>query len=100
MENRNKYITIAIILLALIIGFSALYFSGFLTRKAPATPTSNLTEQEKLDILSQISTTSLGDNIPNVEKQKIINTVETQLPPTSAPTLTDEERLRILNQAQ
>ena len=88
--NRNKSIIISILVLILILGSALWFFSMSNTNNSR---TIELTDQQKLDILSKVSTSSV-EVISNTEKQKILNKI---VATTTVSNLNDEEKLQILN---
>ena len=88
--NRNKSIIITILVLILILGAALWFFSMSNTKNSR---TIELTDQQKLDILSKVSTSS-AKAISNTEKQKILNKI---IASTTAAALTDEQKLQMLN---
>lgn len=90
MSQKNKFITI-IILVVLFTLSLFWYFSG-LNRKT--LQTNQLTDEQKIGILSTISSTSTI-NMSDTEKREILDKRDNNIKITSS--LSEEEKLNILN---
>lgn len=96
MNYKNKGIIVTILALILIFGFSYWFFSLRLNTENTENKTSQteqLTDEQKLDILSKTSNTP-NVTIPDAEKLEILNKINTNIQPTN---LSDEEKLQILS---
>jgi len=93
MSHRNKYIIAIVLILILIIGFS--YWSFFSKAKLENIEPAQLTEQQKLDILSAISQGS-STAISDSEKKKILSREVSETESTSS--LSIEEKMKILSE--
>lgn len=88
MNYKSKNIIITIIILIVLLALSYLYFSVNKNRQII-----QMTDQQKLDILSMTSNTSTS-TLSATEKQIFLNRTGTINP---ANNLSDEEKLQILN---
>ncbi len=80
---KNKKILLIIAIIAIVL----LSFFLFVNRKAPST--TGLTDQQKIDILSNNSGVS-SESLPDTKKSQILNQ-------TNSSNLSDKDKLQILN---
>lgn len=95
MNFKNKYTIATILVLIPVIGFSYWYFSAKRNIENNISQGVQLTEEQKLGILSTISDIS-GYIVSEAEKKKILNQIDTKIKPTN--NLSREKILQILNE--
>ena len=88
MYSSNKYIITFLVLLVLILGVLLV----LKTKNQRPTVQTQLTDQQKLDILSTVSDVPT-QAVSDIEKLEILNTAST----SKISNLTDEEKIDILN---
>ena len=94
MNFKNKSILSIVLVIVLIVGFSFYYFSTQtgLDNKTPES--AQMTEEQKLDILSRMSATQVS-NMSEIEKEKILE--QATLKDKPANSLSQGEILQFLN---
>jgi LPS O-antigen subunit length determinant protein (WzzB/FepE family) len=94
MNYKNKYIIITLVLI-LILGLAYRYFSPGSKTENKAIEPSAMTEEQKFDILSAISSGTPANTISKAEKEKILSQAAKNN--KAITTLSREEILQFLN---
>ena len=94
MNFKNKSILSIVLVIVLIVGFSFYYFSTQTDLDNKTPESAQMTEEQKLDILSRMSATQVS-NMSEIEKEKILE--QATLKDKPANSLSQEEILQFLN---